>query len=471
MVPKRKPAVWFFIQNGFITALMMKSKVGKGPLANPTVFRDSRRQTPIKKDNLQSPSEYHNLQIRFVSIETLTPYPGNARTHSDAQVAQVAASIREFGWTNPILIRPDGVIIAGHARLLAARQLGMDKVPVIELKGLSEAQCRALVIADNQLALNAGWDEEMLRLELAALKDQEFSLKLLGFGDDELRDLLDAEEQQQMIDPDAVPPLSPKAVSQEGDLWLLGDHRLLCGDATRRTDLETVLGGEPADMVFTDPPSHSAPSRSRKQLNRTAEPSAASLLELLRAALKQIIALSRGAIYVCMAPSEWHTLHQAFTEAGGHWSASLIWAKDQSTAGSSEYQQQYEMILYGWPEGVSHHWSGTRRQGDVWTFPEPTRSREHPRRKPVELVERAINNSSLPGNTVLDSFSGSGTTLIACQRLNRRACLIELDPLCVDVICRRWQQYTGTAAVRERDGLKFSELESRMDSANARKDL
>jgi DNA modification methylase len=400
-----------------------------------------------------------NLQIRLIPIEKLVPYHQNARTHSETQIAQVAASILEFGWTNPILIRPSGIIIAGYARFLAALLLGLQEVPAIELSGLSEAQCRALAIADNRLALNAGWDEELLCKELAALKDDDFDLDLLGFDDGELSRLLAAEENTGLADPDTVPPVTQSPITRPGDLWLLGDHRLLCGDATDRAAIDTVLDGRVADMVFADPPYAVAyQGKTSRRMTIMNDDLGKGFYDFLRQASANLIATCRGAIYICMSSSELHTLYEAFTSAGGHWSTFLIWSKHHFTLGRSDYQRQYEPILYGWPEKVKHYWCGSRNQGDVWMIPRPVANRDHPTMKPVELVERAVDNSSRCGDTVLDPFAGSGTTLIACQRRKRRSCLIELDPAYVDVICRRWLQYTGKSAIRSTDKRLFSDL-------------
>ena len=244
-----------------------------------------------------------------------------------------------------------------------------------------------------------------------------------------------------------------------GDVWLLGEHRLLCGDATSRAAIDTVLEGGHADMVFTDPSYNVAyEGKTNRKLSIMNDDLGKGFFEFLRQSCAHLIAVCRGAIYVCMSSSELHTLYRAFTEAGGHWSTFLIWAKDHFTLGRSDYQRQWEAILYGWPEGAKHYWCRARNQGDVWMIPRPTANREHPTMKPVELVERALDNSSRRGNTVLDPFAGSGTTLIACQRRNRKACLIELDPRYVDVICQRWQQYSGISAIRQADGRPFAQL-------------
>ena len=400
-------------------------------------------------------------QIEQRSVNQLKIHPQNARTHSDAQIEQIVASIREFGFVNPILIGTNNGIIAGHARLRAALKLGMSEVPVIVLAHLTAKQGRALAIADNQLPLNAGWDEEVLRLELAALQD-DFDLQLTGFDGAEIERLL-AEQVavEGLVDPDALPAIPRVPVTLPGDLWILGDHRLLCDDATRQEAIETVLGGRAVDMVFTDPPySVANEGKAARKLDTGNDALAERFYEFLRAVSMNLMPVCRGAMYICMSSSELHTLHRAFTEAGGHWSTFLIWAKHHFTLGRSDYQGQYEPILYGWPKGAEHYWCGARNEGDVWFISGPVSNREHPTAKPVELVERAVENSSKIGATVLDPFAGSGTTLIACHRRNRRARLIEIDPRFVDVICQRWQQYSGNQAVLDGDGRVFAEIKT-----------
>jgi DNA modification methylase len=409
----------------------------------------------------QSPALAVVERIEQCPTDRLRKFDRNARTHSEAQINQIAASIREFGFVNPVLIGPDDTIIAGHARLLAARTLNMSTIPVIVLSHLSVVQRRALVIADNQLALTAGWDEDMLRTELAALKDEPFGLQLLGFDDAELARLLAADSQQPgPQDPDAAPAVPQTPVTAPGDLWVLGDHRLLCGDATRREVIDMVLSGGQADMVFADPPDHVSPEG---KICRNATISENCALRegyqgFLEAACANLIAVCPGAIYVCGSSSEFHTLRQAFTAAGGHWSAFVIWAEPGFTPGQSDYSRQYQPILYGWREGSDHYWCGARDQGDVWMIPRLVATPQHLAMKPVELIERAVENSSRRGDTVLDPFAGSGSTLIACERRQRRARLIEVDPLCTDGICQRWEQYTGQPAIRQADGVAFSEL-------------
>jgi len=405
-----------------------------------------------------------NLQVVTWPVERLIPYARNARTHSDEQVAQVAASIAEFGFVNPILVGPDGVIIAGHARLLAARKLRMTEVPVLVLGHLTETQRRALVLADNRLALNAGWDEEMLKVELESLREDGFDLDIVGFTDEEIEDLLRDPEQvvEGNTDEDAAPELPDTAVTVVGDLWVLGEHRVLCGDSTQMDAIEKVLAGGLADVVFTDPPYNvnygaTMKDKLRGKKRKIANDNLGDGFEkFLRDACVNMLAVTKGAIYICMSSSELHTLHRAFTEAGGHWSTFVIWAKNTFTMGRSDYQRQYEPVLYGWKEGTDHFWCGARDQGDVWFIKKPVANDLHPTMKPVELVDRALRNSSKSRDTVLDPFGGSGSTLIACERSGRQARLIEMEPKYCDVIIRRWQEYSGKHAQHAESGRPFA---------------
>jgi DNA modification methylase len=396
------------------------------------------------------------LAIERRSVEMLIPYARNARTHSDAQVAQIAAAIREFGWTNPILVDGDNGVIAGHGRLLAARKLGLGEVPVIELANLSAAQKRAYVLADNKLALNAGWDDEMLAAEVADLTELGCDLNLAGFAAGEIDKLLDLHQQggaPSFPDEAPAPPAIP--VTQPGDLWVMGEHRLLCGDATRPEDVATVLGGGLADMAFTDPPYNVAyVGKTSDRMTIQNDALGAGFPAFLEDACKAMLGVTKGALYICMSSSQIGVLKTAFEAAGGHWSTFVIWSKNAFTLGRSDYQRQYEPILYGWPDGAKHFWCGARDQGDVWQHDRPVRNDLHPTMKPVALVERAIRNSSKTRDTILDPFGGSGTTLMAAEATGRRAALIELDPVYCDVIVRRWQEATGGVATY--DGRPFT---------------
>jgi DNA modification methylase len=414
-------------------------------------------------------------RIELWPIEQLRPYERNPRTHADAQIDQIAASMVEFGWTNPILVDENTGILAGHGRLLAARKLRLAEVPVIRFEHLSEAQKRAYVLADNQIALQAGWDDALLAEELAWLRDDRFDLDLIGFDATELERLLALADGETASDgtEDEVPEPPEDPVSRPGDLWILGSHRLLCGDATLLADVERVLGGQLADMTFCDPPYNVDYANSPKvKLRGKHRPILNDSLgggfeTFLHDACVNIVSVTKGACYICMSSSELHTLQRAFTAAGGKWSTFVIWAKNTFTLGRADYQRQYEPILYGWKEGSDHYWCGARDQGDVWFFDKPVRNDLHPTMKPVALVERAIRNSSKSRDIVLDSFGGSGSTLIACEKTGRQARLIELEPKYCDVIVQRWQTFSGSAAVLDGDGRSFEEIAAGRETAVA----
>jgi len=405
-------------------------------------------------------------RIEHWPMDKLLPYARNARQHSDEQIAQIAASIAEFGFVNPCLVGADGVLVAGHGRLAAARKLGLSTVPVVVLDHLTPTQRRALVLADNRLAELSTWDDALLRIELEALQDEGFDLDLTGFDADALAELLAGEEPEHegQTEDDAVPEMPEEPVSKPGDVWRLGPHRLVCGDATAAEAYAQLFpDGERADMVFTDPPYNVNYANSAKDKLRGKhrpilnDALGAGFHDFLYDALSLLVAHTRGAIYVAMSSSELDTLQAAFRSAGGHWSTFIIWAKNTFTLGRADYQRQYEPILYGWPEGAERYWCGDRDQGDVWQIKKPQKNDLHPTMKPVELVERAIRNSSRPGDVVLDPFGGSGTTLIAAEKSGRVARLIELDPKYADVIVRRWQDWTGKQTTRESDGLAFDQ--------------
>jgi DNA modification methylase len=414
-----------------------------------------------------------STHIECWPTDKLVPYARNARTHSEEQVAQIAASIVEFGFTNPILAGSDGVIVAGHGRLAAAQKLGLDTVPVVVLDHLTPTQRRALIIADNRIAENAGWDDTMLRIELQSLQEDGFNLDITGFDADALAEIMAGEETtvDGQTDDDAVPEVSATPISRPGDVWEMGKHRLVCGDATYPKSYELLMADAQADMVFTDPPYNVDYANSAKDKMRGKDRPILNdnlgdgFYDFLLAAMTPMLARCSGAIYVAMSSSELDTLQSAFRAAGGKWSTFIIWAKNTFTLGRADYQRQYEPILYGWPEGQNRHWCGDRDQGDVWNIKKPQKNDLHPTMKPVELVERAIRNSSRPGDIILDPFGGSGTTLIAAEKAGRIGWLIELDPKYVDVNVRRWQDWSGQEANRESDGAKFNDLAGVVDVA------
>ncbi len=405
-------------------------------------------------------------RIEHWPLARLQPYAKNAKMHGEDQVARLAASMAEFGWTVPCLVGEDGELIAGHGRVLAATQLGLTEAPVIVLGHLTEAQRRAYRLADNKLTELGTWDEALLSAELQDLLAEDYDLSLIGFDDGELDALLSSEADADTGpsgDADETPEPPEDPISRPGDLWILGKHRVLCGDATVATDVERVLDGARANLSFCDPPYNVdyaggvGAEKAGKGRRIKNDALGDGFGQFLYDACVLINLYTDGAVYICMSSSELHTLKVAFAEAGGHWSTFVIWAKDRFTLGRSDYQRQYEPILYGWPERTKRHWCGARDQGDVWQIPRPHKNDLHPTMKPVALVERALRNSSQRGDLVLDPFGGSGTTLIAAETTGRRAALLELDPKYVDVIVRRWQEFTGQGAVLAETGRSFAE--------------
>lgn len=389
-------------------------------------------------------------QITYRSVESLIPYANNSRTHDEAQVAQIAASIKEFGWTNPLLVDGDNGIIAGHGRLLAARKLGMADVPCIELAGLTDLQRKAYIIADNKLALNAGWDDELLAIEFAELSDAGFDNLLTGFSQEEIDALSPEQIPEGLTDEDAVPDVPAIPHTVLGDVWLLGKHRVMCGDSTSIDSVEKLMDGQKADMVFTDPPYG-------VDYNGINNDSRGGLDELLRGAFANFFALSKSgaSIYVFHSDRCADIFHTVFREFF-HFSSMIIWAKNSLTLSQTDYQSQHEPCLYGWMDNGTHSWHSDRKQTSLWRF-DKERVEGHTTPKPVELVSKAISNSSKGGDCVIDLFGGSGSTLIACEKTAREARLMELDEKYVDVIVKRWQEFTGKKAIHADTGLEFPE--------------
>lgn len=403
------------------------------------------------------------LAITYRPLESLIPYARNARTHSDAQVAQIAASIREFGWTNPVLVDGENGVIAGHGRLLAARKLGLDRVPVIELASLSEAQRRAYVIADNKLALNAGWDESMLALEVADLAAMGVDLSLTGFDEADLDRIL-GREHGGLTNPDEAPVPTSQPVSRAGDVWLLGAHRLVCGDCTDPEVVTLALNGVEPHLMVTDPPygvSYQPSWRNeviRADGSRVAARATGEVLNDDRADWREAWALFPGEVaYV------WHgALHApvvaASLEAAGFAIRSqIIWDKTRLVIGRGDYHWQHEPCWYAVRRTGKGHWSGDRKQTTVWAIPHTKSETGHGTQKPVACMLRPIENNSSRGQAVYEPFSGSGTTIIAAEMSGRVCHAIELDPAYVDVAVERWQAFTGEVAVLEGTGRSFAE--------------
>ncbi len=416
------------------------------------------------------------MKIRMTPVGDLTPYAGNARTHSDAQIAQIAASIEEFGFTNPILAGSDGVIIAGHGRLLATERLGLDKVPVITLDHLDEAQRRALVIADNKIAENAGWDEELLRAELQALQEMDFDLDLVGFSDEELDELLgelEDDEPEGDLAPAPVPEPPEDPVTRPGDLWLLGNHRLLCGDSTNLKDVERLMNGQTAALFSTDPP-YLVDYTGAGRPNDTGKDWSDLYREVdikdpegfLRAVFRNAIKVTRkDAAWYC-----WHAHKRAamieaiWTELGILNHQQIVWVKPAAIPTHSYYPWRHEPCLMGWQQGNKppHLGGNDHNVTSVWELDWEGAARpagaEHPTQKPLEVFAIPMRRHTRKGEICFEPFSGSGSQIVAGEALGREVFAMELQPAFVDVAIKRWQEAAGRQAVLEETGRKFDEI-------------
>lgn len=402
-------------------------------------------------------------QIQIRKIETLIPYKRNARTHSEEQIAQVAASIREFGWTNPILLDGVGGVIAGHARLAAARLLDLKQVPCIELSHLTEAQKRAYILADNRLALNADWDISLLAGELQDLKGLDFDLSLLGFGEQNLTELLAySPGTEGLTDPDECPEVPENPVTKLGDLWILGKHRLLCGDATKAPDVERLMASTKADMVFTDPPygvNYEGGHFHGRGIVRKREVLAGDKnAGIYEKALPILLPFVDGPCYVWFAHSRGYEVFKTLHENRCQISAVLVWHKTNATyaALNSQYKQRHEPCVYFKPSGSMLRWTGAATESTLWEEKRDAQNTLHPTQKPVCLAERAIRNHR--ANTILDVFGGSGSTLIACETTSRRCRMLEIAPAYCDVIIQRWQNFTGQEATLDGTKKTFAQI-------------
>jgi DNA modification methylase len=399
------------------------------------------------------------IDVTEVPIEHLRPDPANPRRIDEVALNALERSIRRYGLVQPIVVRQeDQLVIAGHQRLAAARRLGMTTVPVLYCDlGLDDAH--ALGLALNRI--QGEWDEPLLARMLATLQAApEADLSLSGFQEDEistyLRSLAAREKRDRPETFDleaALDPADPASSASTGTLWTLGDHRLLCGDATKVEDVDRLMDGGQAGMAFTDPPynvgygDHGGQTRGQRKRRIANDAMPDAEWEAFCAEwTANLIAAVHGALYVCMSTKEWPTVSRLLTAVGGHWSDTIIWAKDRHVLGRADYQRAYEPIWYGWPDGVAHHWCGDRDQTNVWTIARPAVADLHPHMKPLSLVERAIENSSVPGEIVLDLFHGSGTTLIAAERTGRTCYGLELDPHYCAVAIARWESFTGNTA-------------------------
>lgn len=401
--------------------------------------------------------------IKEIQTSSLIPYANNSRTHTEEQIKQVASSIKEFGFLNPVITDGKNGIIAGHCRVLAAQRIGLDAVPCIEAKHLSEAQRKAYVIADNKLALNAGWDDEILRVEFESLKELEFDLDLTGFSAEEIESI-NPTQVAGLTDEDEVPEAPEDPVTVLGDLWVLGDHRLLCGDSTSVDAVDVLMGGGRADMVFTDPPYNIDYGNIKhpkfKQRNIENDNMSASDFSDFCAAFSSNIKLyCNGCVYVFGPPGKDGRIMFSALDEVLHCSTMIIWNKDVFTLGRGKYQNKHEPCWFGWNESGAA-FIDDRTLSNVWDFKRPKASKLHPTMKPVELVETAISHASNVGGVVLDLFGGSGTTIVAGEKTGRVCRAMELDPKYCDVIINRWQDFTGKDAIHQETSKSYNELKN-----------
>ena len=379
--------------------------------------------------------------MQLVAVEKLVPYVNNARTHSQEQITKLRSSLREFGFINPVIIDRDFNVIAGHGRIAAAKEEGITEVPCVFADFLTEAQKKAYILADNRMALDAGWDEELLRIEIESLQGADFDVSLTGFGEDELADLFAGEGDKDVKDDgfDLSAALEKAAFVERGDIWTVGRHRLMCGDATSAEDVAALMDGKKANIIVTDPPyGVSFKSSGGLTIQNDSMKGDEFYTFLYNSFLQMAAHLENGgAAYVFHADTEGLNFRKAFVDAGFHLAGVCIWVKNSLVLGRSDYQWQHEPILYGFLKNGKHQWFSDRKQTTIWNYDKPKRNKNHPTSKPLDLLGYPIRNSSQENAIVLDSFGGSGSTMMACERTNRICCLMELDEKYASVILRR----------------------------------
>ncbi|WAW14089.1 site-specific DNA-methyltransferase [Peptostreptococcus equinus] len=385
------------------------------------------------------------MQYYLANVSDLIPYIRNARTHSESQVAQIAASIKEFGFLSPILIAEDNTILAGHGRLAAAQKLGLKQVPCVKESHLTETQRRAYIIADNKLSLNAGWDEDMLAIELSELQGADFDLDLLGFDESELAGIFEEDKEVKDDDFDVEKELEKPTFSKTGDIWTLGRHRLICGDSTKEETYRILMEGKKANLVVTDPPynvNYEGSAGKIKNDNMANDKFYNFLFDAF-SNMEKVMA-DDASIYVFHADTEGLNFRKAFNDAGFYLSGCCIWKKPSLVLGRSPYQWQHEPCLYGWKKKGKHQWYSGRKETTIWEFEKTKKNTEHPTMKPIPLLAYPITNSSMSNTLILDPFGGSGSTLIACEQTDRSCYTIELDEKFCDVIVKRYIEQVGS---------------------------
>ena len=407
-------------------------------------------------------------EMQLVDIHKLIPYVNNARTHNVQQINKLRSSLREFGFINPVIIDRDFNVIAGHGRITAAKEEGINEVPCVFVDYLTEAQKKAYILADNRMAMDAGWDEELLKVEIEALQAEDFDLSLTGFDESELAGFFDTADDAKDDDFDVDAELEKPPVTKSGDLWLLGNHRLLCGDSTMEESYTLLMNGKKANLVVTDPPynvNYQGTAGKIKNDNLENDKFYQFLFDAFTCMEKAMA--DDASIYVFHADTEGLNFRKAFADAGFYLSGTCIWKKQSLVLGRSPYQWQHEPCLFGWKKNGKHQWYSDRKQTTIWEFDKPKKNGDHPTMKPVPLIAYPIKNSSMSNCIVLDPFGGSGSTLIACEQTNRICHTIELDEKYCDVIIKRYIEQVGTSenvsVVRDGKSIRFDDLEVSAD--------
>ncbi len=410
-----------------------------------------------------------------VPIDKLVPYARNARTHSKEQISQLRSSLREFGFVSPAVIDANYNILVGHGRVQAAREEGYKTVPCVFAENLSDAQKRAYILADNQIALNAGWDEEMLSVELSDLQNDAFDLSLLGFDEKDLAKYLadgtDTDVEDDDFDLSAA--LEKASFVEPGDVWTVGKHRLMCGDATKAEDVNVLMGDEKANLIMTDPPYGVSFKASDGLTIQNDSLKGDEFYQFLLSAFQNMaVHLEKGgAAYVFHADTEGLNFRKAFIDAGFHLAGVCIWVKNSLVLGRSDYQWQHEPVLYGFLQNGKHPWYSDRKQTTIWNFDKPKRNKDHPTSKPLDLLSYPIQNSSQENSIVIDTFGGSGSTLMACEKTNRICRMMELDPKYASVILRRYVEDTGdedgVSVVRDGKTIPYRDLVKEVETEEA----
>ena len=412
-------------------------------------------------------------EMQLISVDKLVPYVNNARTHSAEQIIKLRSSLREFGFVNPIIIDRDFNVIAGHGRLMAAKEEGINEVPCVFADFLTDAQKKAYILADNRMAMDAGWDEELLKIEMEELQNLGYDLGYTGFDEKELADLFGIDDKEVKDDEfDLTAALEKASFVERGDVWFVGKHKLMCGDATSSEDVAKLMEDKKANLILTDPPYNVAFKSSDGLTIQNDSMKNNDFYEFLFSSFKNMAEHleNGGAAYIFHADTEGLNFRKAFIDAGFHLAGCCIWVKDSLVLGRSDYQWQHEPVLYGFMQNGKHPWYSDRKQTTIWNFDKPKKNSNHPTSKPLDLLAYPINNSTQANAIVIDTFGGSGSTLMACEQMNRICYTMELDEKYASVILRRYVEDTNDSenvyVIRNGEKILYKDLVKEVEVNN-----